>query len=374
MIIVAAAVLALRPAGSRPEMHPENPVVRAEHEGALRLALKYRRDTASYAAYLRSLALRFEGKRDASRDTLIALVARNPLYAPGYAGLSHAYLLEMMEGATSSSEGYSRAEAAALKALALDSTVASAYFALSIVQSGWRWDIRGAGAMVERGLALDPHDPEGHILRGNWFKWQLEADSALSEYRIASAVDPLESSHRDRVARALLLAGRAANAEAMYRQTLREYPGQVATYFALTDVYRYGGRPREALKTMRAGWVVAGDSESLAHWPQAASDTAAARIFKDMARADLRRLEEAARAGEYVPIDELADAHAALQDTTETLRLLDSMVTLHAYVLCCVRLQPQFAFLRNDPRYKAWESHLPWITRRSAPGDSAQSR
>ena len=80
------------------------------------------------------------------------------------------------------------------------------------------------------------------------------------------------------------------------------------------------------------------------------SDSAASRIFRDIARADLRHLEAAAHAGEYVPVEELADAHAALQDTTETLRLLDSMVTLHHYTLCCVRLQPQFGFLRNNPR------------------------
>jgi DNA-binding SARP family transcriptional activator len=372
LLMAATMLLALRPARSAVETLADNPVAKAEHEGTLRLAAKYRQDTGSYGAYLRSVALRFQGKNDASRDTLIALVARNPLYAPGYAGLAHAYLIELMSGAISSAEGYPKAEAAALKAIALDSNVASAYFALGMVQSGWRWDIHGAGVLLNRGVALDPHDPEGHILRGNWFKWQLEADSALAEYRIASAVDPLDSSHRDRVARALLLAGHAAEAESMYRHTLQEYPSQVESYVELSEVYRYTGRPLEALNTLRAGWTVEGDSEALSRWRPATSDSDAARVFADVAREDLRQLEKEVRAGEWVPMESFADAHAALQDTAQTLRWLDSMVSRHDYKLCCVRLQPQYNFLRNDPRYKAWEARLPWVARGAALADSAR--
>ena len=81
--------------------------------------------------------------------------------------------------------------------------------------------------MIGRGVSLDPQDPEAHILRGNWFKWQHNADSAVAEYRIAYALDPLSVSHRDRMAKALLMARHAADAETMYRQTIREYPGEI---------------------------------------------------------------------------------------------------------------------------------------------------
>ena len=73
---------------------------------------------------------------------------------------------------------------------------ASAYLALGMTEIAWRWDIRGAGALLNRGLALDPHDPEAHILRGNWFKWQGKADSAVAEYRKSYAVDPLSTALR----------------------------------------------------------------------------------------------------------------------------------------------------------------------------------
>jgi hypothetical protein len=39
------------------------------------------------------MTMRFNGGIEASRDTFAALVDREPLYAPGYSGLAHAYLL-----------------------------------------------------------------------------------------------------------------------------------------------------------------------------------------------------------------------------------------------------------------------------------------
>lgn len=363
MLAAIITFAALRPAHSSAPAHSPNPVERAERDGALRLAPRYRQDTAAYAAYLRALTLRFQGEYIASRDTLMALVSRTPLYAPGYAGLAHAYLIAMNEGAISPAEGYPQSEAAALKAIALDSTVATAYLALGQVQVGWRWDITDAGILISRGIALDPHDPEGHILRGNWFKWQREADSALVEYQITYAVDPLNSSHRDRVARALLLAGRPAEAEAMYRETLRQYPRQTESYLELSDVYRYTGRPRDALNALRMAWAVDGDSGALSRTPAATSDTQALRWFTDEARTDLRHLEERARAGEWVSANAFADSYAALQDTEQTVHWLDSMVARHESKLCCVRLAPQYDFLRHDRRYIAWEARLPWVAK-----------
>jgi tetratricopeptide (TPR) repeat protein len=372
LLIAALSLLALRPGRPMARLLPESPAQRAEHEGALRLAPKYRQDTSAYAAYLRGLTLRLNGEHTASRDTFAALVARNPLYAPGYAGLAHAYLIAVVNGVTPSSEGYAKADAAALRAIALDSTVASAYLALGVTEIAWRWDIRGAGALLNRGLALDPHDPEAHILRGNWFKWQGKADSAVAEYRKSYAVDPLSSALRARVARALLLARHTAEAEAMYRQSIEEYPRQADSYFGLSDVYLFTARPRDALNALRTGWAVAGDTGALARVPPAKSDTQALRVFDDEARQSLRDLEKGASAGEWVPADAFADTYAALRDTSETLLWLDSMVARHDPELCCVRLLPQFDFLRNNPRYRAWEARLPWVVDGAKASDSTR--
>ena len=49
-----------------------------------------------------------------------------------------------------------------------------------------------------------------------------------------------------------------------------------------------------------------------------------------------------------------------VRDTNETLRWFDSMLVHRDPPVQAVPLDPDFDFLRDDPRYKAWEAKLPW--------------
>ena len=51
----------------------------------------------------------------------------------------------------------------------------------------------------------------------------------------------------------------------------------------------------------------------------------------------------------------------------ETLRWFDSMLVHRDPSLQAVPLEPEFDFLRDDPRYKAWEAKLPWNRRGPGP-------
>jgi hypothetical protein len=52
--------------------------------------------------------------------------------------------------------------------------------------------------------------------------------------------------------------------------------------------------------------------------------------------------------------------YANLGDADQTLRWLDSMLVYRDPVLISVSAAPSLDFLRNDPRYRAWEAKLPW--------------
>jgi Tfp pilus assembly protein PilF len=184
------SVFALRPAGSAVQRSDTTSTEMTEIESSLRLPLRYRQDTSAYGSYLRGMTLRFNGGIETSRDTFAALVDREPLYAPGYAGLAHAYLLLEFSGWTTPGEGSPKGETAARKALALDSTVASGYTALGAIELIWRWNALRARQLIDRAVALDPGDPENHIVLGVWFRWQGDADSALAEARKAHELTP----------------------------------------------------------------------------------------------------------------------------------------------------------------------------------------
>jgi tetratricopeptide (TPR) repeat protein len=224
----------------------------------------------------------------------------------------------------------------------------------------WRWNLPRAGQLIDRGLALDPSDPEAHAVRGAWFRWRGELDSSLAEARTSHELDPLNAFFSDRTGIQLYLARRYAEAEAAHRQTIRDYPQRPEPYYGLSALYRAMGRMRDALAMRRTGLEVAGDSAAAAQIPVATSEAEADRVFADMARNDIRDLERGAGQGEWVSPSSFATAYAELRDTNRTLGWLDSMVVGHDPLLWKILVNPRYDFLRNDPRYQAWEAKLTW--------------
>ena len=147
----------------------------------------------------------------------------------------------------------------------------------------------------------------------------------------------------------------------MYRQTIRDYPGQAGSYHGLSNLYRIERRPRDALEMERKAAEVGGDSVALSLLPPATSDSEATRYFAERSRRTLLHLETTARAGDWVSPGDFVGAYAALRDTTQTLRWLDSAVAGHDPLLWGAVLGPGFEWMRDDPRYREWEAKLPWL-------------
>jgi DNA-binding SARP family transcriptional activator len=354
------SVVALRPARWPSRLAGEDSI-QAERDSAFRLPAKYRQDTAAYASYLRGLALRFSAPPSVSRDTFAALVERKPLYAPGLSGLAHAYALTTVFGRMPPAEGWPKVEAAARKAIALDSASASAYMALGLMEMFWHWNIARGGQLIDKGLALEPADPEAHALRGVWFRWRGETDSNVAEARKSYALDPLNPYWGVRLARQLRLDRKYAESEAMYRRMLRDYPRDGELYNELSDVYKAMGRMRDALEIFRTAAEASGDSLGAAQVPVTTSDAEAARVFADWNHSELRDLERRKQAGEVIAADAWADVHAKLQDKDETLRWFDSMLVARDPGLLAAVMDPVYDYLRDDPRYRAWKAKLPWL-------------
>jgi DNA-binding SARP family transcriptional activator len=361
-VVGAAAmlVLALRPKTPTTTPNGAAPAARAEQPSALRLPLRFRRDTVAYRSYLRGLALLFRGDHVEARDSFASLTEREPLYAPAFAGLAHAYDLMVVDGLIRPANGMPKAEAAARRGLALDSAFASSYLALAAVEIFWRWNLPRARQLIDRAIALDPTDPETHALRGVWFRWRGEMDSAVAEARISQRLDPLSSLWSIRLGRQLVLARRYPEAEATFRQTLEDYPPDATAYYGLSAVYRATGRMREAQAMRRAAKEVEGDSLALAAVPLASSDSEAARMFADRERRELRDIVAGAERGDFVPPNKLAAAYASMHDREATLRWLDSMRIERDPMILNVPLSSLYDWLRDDPGYRAWDAKLTW--------------
>lgn len=324
----------------------------------LRLPARYRADTSAYRSYLRGLALRFETRFLLSRDTFAALVKREPTYVPGLHGLAHAYALAVTGNLLEPDDAWPKVEMLARRALALDSSSASPWIALAGADLHWRRDLLRAGEKIDRARMLDSLDPDVPAMRSIWFRSQGMMDSAVAEARRASALDPLSQSLARQLARQLYLARQYDEAERLFTRSVQDDPTWVRGYQDIGDVYLARGQTREAVEWYRRGRLAAHDSGGAAALTGAASDADAAHLLAADARARIARLDRSPPPVAHVRAWNYAVAYAALRDRDRTLVWLDSAFVGGGSNALRVPVDPQFDFLRDDPRYRAWEARV----------------
>jgi DNA-binding SARP family transcriptional activator len=353
----ALAVVALAGAmygrkDSQAESSPETEAERA----VLRLPARYRGDTSAYHSYLRGLTLRFKFNFLASKDTFASLVDREPWYVPGLYGLAHAYALAASNDSVDSEDAWPKVESLARMALALDSTAASAWLALGGEDLHWHIDLERARERITRGRMLDSLDPDGPALLSVWFLFRGDVDSAVTEARLATSLEPMSKSFQRGYAKHLYFARRYDDSRIIYGRMLRDDPNWRRGYEDVAELQLVSGHPREAVEWYRRAREAAGDSAGARALPSVSTDSAARRLVAADARRRIERLDRSRRAGEQVPPLRYAAAYAVLADTVATLRWLESVAAQHDAALYHVRVDPVFDFLRNDPRYQAWEA------------------
>lgn len=354
--------------GATPAAHPAAAAERA----VLRLPARYRADTAAYSSYLRGLTLRFQFRFAESRDTLAALVDRNPLYVPGLYGLAHAWLLLALNDLTDPDEAWPRVDALARRALALDSTAASAWLVLASQDMFEHLDLPRAGERLNRARALDPLDPDVAGMRSVWFRFHGEMDSAVAEARLAHQLDPLSLFFDRLVGKQLFFARHYEESRRVYARLLHDNQDWLRADLDFAQLYEAMGQPREAVRWLRRAREAEGDPVGAAALRPVATDAEAARMLVADARRSLTRLDSLVRAGERVPASTYASAFAVVGDRAATLAWLDSMLVQRDSYVHQVRLDPSFDFVREESGYREWEkrSGLPPIAAKlTAPAD-----
>ncbi|SPF42315.1 hypothetical protein SBA1_440013 [Candidatus Sulfotelmatobacter kueseliae] len=120
-------------------------------------------------------------------------IAIDPTYAPSYAGLADCY--ELLGSAPYSTltpqEAFPQAEAAARKALELDSTLAEAHVPLGYSQLVYERNFPEARKEFERALQLRPGYATAHQFYGYYLTAMGKLDEAIVERKKAVELDPI---------------------------------------------------------------------------------------------------------------------------------------------------------------------------------------
>ena len=128
---------------------------------------------------------------DKAIESFQAAIAKDPAYAPAYAGLADCYTLAPIAGGNA--ETIPKAREAALKALELDDALPEAHSALGIIKMDQEWDWSGAEREYKRAMELNPNDAEAHRRYGVALRKMGRMDEAVAENKRAVDLDPVSA-------------------------------------------------------------------------------------------------------------------------------------------------------------------------------------
>lgn len=276
-------------------------------------------------------------------------IQRDSSYAQAYSALAQTIiLLPIYSSAVRPIDAFPKARAVAVRALALDSTLAAAHTTLGYVKILGEYDWEGGASEFRRALALDPNDATAR----DWFSTYLNAagrmDEAVAEVRRAVALDPLSRSVNADLAVQYVLAGRYDDA---IRQ-LRVAQALDSTALIASEILCYVriARHEFAVATSDCEHTLAvngrdnGGLGLMAFAYAGAGDTAKATAVLDELRAIVARRYEAP--------SEIAYAYLGLGRKTEALFWLDSAVSAHDPSMPNYVGDPVLNSLHGDPRYQ----------------------
>ncbi|MDX1547186.1 MAG: tetratricopeptide repeat protein, partial [Rhodothermales bacterium] len=246
---------------------------------------------------------------------------------------------------------FPRAEAAARRALALDTTLADALVPLALARWQYHGDRAGAGAAFQRALALNPSDATARQNYGQFLSLTGRFEEGLDQLERARALDPLSPVIATDLASAYLFDRRYEEAVTRYRAVLATEPGFPVALVFLGMAYELLGRTDAAVAAAEQALETGGRNPL---WLAGAGRAYAASGRTADARTVLAELEAMA-AERFVSPYAVALIHAALGDAAAALALLEQALALHDPYLIYLPVDPRLDALRGDPRFAALE-------------------
>lgn len=306
--------------------------------------------TEAHDAYLKGRYLWNKGKPDAIEKSISQFeqaIEITPGYGLAYAGLADSYIMLGMYYRIPPIEAYSKARAAAVRALELDDTLAEAHTSLGTVRFRFDWDWPEAEREFKRALELNPSYSRAH----HDYAWFLVAmgrfDEAIAEIKRAQELDPLSPLANSDVGWVYLRARRYDDAIKQIQRTLELEPVFGPAQACLERAYKMKGMYREALDAARKEMIRAGASnEELA----ALDHEDAMEGMRNVERLRLKKKIEAAKERNISPCS-VAAHYAELDEKDASFDWLERAFQERDSDLVSIKVDPAFNSLHSDARF-----------------------
>jgi TolB-like protein/tetratricopeptide (TPR) repeat protein len=287
-----------------------------------------------------------------ARESFEEAIRKDPGFAPAYAGLADTYAWSyrwLVVSMAPPQETFSKARAAALKALELDDTLAEAHAVLAYIKESYDWDWAGAEDQYRRAIELNPNHAGVRHLYAMYLAIPRRFDEAFVQLRRAEQLDPHSRPIKRAIGRLYYWAGDFDRAIEQWQRTLELEPDFPQTHRSLGVAYTQKGMYAEAISAHRKGIALTGETpRSLAGLAHAYGKAG----LRSEALKLLARLNELAK-DEYVSGYDMAIAYMGLTNYEEALRWLETAFEARDQELPSVTRNPfWWVPLRADPRFQ----------------------
>jgi DNA-binding winged helix-turn-helix (wHTH) protein/Tfp pilus assembly protein PilF len=286
-----------------------------------------------------------------ARDYYRKAIAIDPTYAAPYAGLAELYAMVGWRFAKDPRSGYEDVRLAtrqlAEKALVLDESRAEAYAVLAW-NAQQEYDWAAAERWYRHAIELNPRYGMGRIWYAMFLYGMERFDEAALQARRAQELEPASPMVNTWAGRAYFFTGRLDDAMAAWQLALELDPKYAHCYLALVGSYIARGMPDRVIQTLEKALA---DIPNEAHLVGALAQAYASAGRRAEAVRLLRSLQLREASDEVLPEFPLIWAHAALGDHDEAFARLEKAYREHRDRMMWVKVDPQLASLRTDPRF-----------------------
>ncbi|MBA3805528.1 MAG: protein kinase, partial [Acidobacteria bacterium] len=272
-------------------------------------------------------------------------IEKDPNFALAYVELARYYAIMANFGNMQPNEAWPQAEAAVVKALAIDDRLAEAHHQLGVVKMWYDWDWPGAEREFRRAIELEPEI----VRRGTLYVRLLEVlgrfDEAIAERNKADEISPVL--RLPDVAGILRSARRYDEAIEENRKQLEREPNRRGNYhLAIGMAYAHQGKYEEALAEVREARPVVTEPRQLAQigyvYAAAGKRDEAVKILEEVK----------ALTGERHNLSpSIAAIYAVLGNKDEALAWLKRACDEHHGGVVGLKIDQRFDTLRSDQRF-----------------------
>ena len=320
-----------------------------------RLRKRYTENPEAFQAY--SLGRYFfdrsgvAGAMDKAIDYYQQAIKLDPGFARAYAGLADAYSLDLgyPKSSTQRIEAHDKVQAAVLKALEIDDTLADAHTALGRLRF-YDWDWAGAESEYERAILLDANYATAHSLYGWYLETVGRTGEGLAEKYRAVELDPLSINANTSLGASLTALGQYDRAIGQLQKTIALSPTSVWPRIRLAQAYEMKEDRGRAISEFQKAIDLFKNPGSQVVSPAEIRLGQAYAFWGDRAEA-AQIIEKCKRRPSHNADYDLALIYIGLGKREEAFQILEMVYENHDMNLLSIVTDPRLASFRSDSRY-----------------------